>query len=129
MGWNNEPIPWRELERRLSGRPGPAQSEVGEYPASHKRANYQPHEIALDKGPYQPYAELHAHSSFSFLDGVSEPQDMVEQAVHLRLSALTLIDHDGMYGVVRFHEVASELGLPTIFGAELSLDVPVPSTP
>jgi error-prone DNA polymerase len=128
MGWNNEPIPWRELERRLSGRPGPAQPEVGEYPASHKRPNYQPRKIELDKGPYKPYAELHAHSSFSFLDGVSEPKDMVEQAVHLRLSALTLIDHDGMYGVVRFHEVASELGLPTIFGAELSLDVPVPST-
>jgi error-prone DNA polymerase len=128
MGWNNEPIPWRELERRLSGRPGPAQPEVGEYPASHKRANYQPRKIELDKGPYKPYAELHAHSSFSFLDGVSDPQDMVEQAVRLRLEALTLIDHDGMYGVVRFHEVASELGLPTIFGAELSLDVPVPST-
>ncbi|HEY7048458.1 MAG TPA: error-prone DNA polymerase [Jatrophihabitantaceae bacterium] len=128
MGWNNEPIPWRELERRLSGRPGPSEREVGEYPTSHKRPKYQARKIEQETGPLVPYAELHAHSSFSFLDGASEPADMVEEAVRLRLDALTLIDHDGMYGVVRFHEAAVELGMPTVFGAELSLDIPVPST-
>jgi error-prone DNA polymerase len=128
MGFNNSPIPWRELERRLSGRPGPPGPDVGEYPASHKRANYQPPEIVPEGGPHVPYAELHAHSSFSFLDGASEPSDMVEEALRLRLNALTLIDHDGMYGVVRFHEAARALGVPTIFGAELSLDIPIPST-
>jgi error-prone DNA polymerase len=128
MGWNNAPIPWRELERRLSGRPGPAARQVGEYPASHGRADYEPRQITLDSGPYVPYVELHAHSSFSFLDGVSEPADMVEEAIHLRIDALALVDHDGMYGVVRFHEAAGKLGMPTVFGAELSIDVPVPST-
>ena len=73
-----------------------------------------------------PYAELHAHSSFSHLDGASLPEEMVEAAVAAGLSALALTDHDGMYGVVRFAEAAKTFGLPTIYGAELSLDIPVP---
>jgi len=128
MGWNNEPIPWRELERRLSGRPGAPGPEVGEYPASHKRPKLEPTPVKPIEGPIVPYAELHAHSSFSFLDGASEPKYMVEEAKRLGLDALTLIDHDGMYGVVRFAEAAEAYGVPTVFGAELSLDVPVPST-
>jgi error-prone DNA polymerase len=53
---------------------------------------------------------------------------MAEEAVRLGLDALAVTDHDGMYGVVRFAEAATALGLPTIFGAELSLDVAIPST-
>ena len=32
-----------------------------------------------------PYAELHAHSSYSFLDGASSPEDLVEEAERLGL--------------------------------------------
>lgn len=67
------------------------------------------------------YAELHAHSYFSFLDGVSSPEDMVAEAVRLDLSALSLVDHDGFYGVVKFAEAARKVGLPTVFGAELTI--------
>ena len=67
------------------------------------------------------YAELHAHSGFSFLDGASDPEELVAEAVRLGLSGLALTDHHGLYGVVRFAEAARFLGLPTIFGAELTL--------
>ncbi|SDD28830.1 error-prone DNA polymerase [Sanguibacter gelidistatuariae] len=67
------------------------------------------------------YAELHAHSAFSFLDGASQPEEMVAEAVRLGLSALAITDHDGLYGVVRFAEAARDAGLATIFGAELHL--------
>ncbi|MFN2518724.1 MAG: error-prone DNA polymerase [Jatrophihabitantaceae bacterium] len=131
MGWQNPPIPWRELERRLSGRPAPAHrpaGDGGDSPAwSRKRPAYQPAPIPRPAGPIG-YAELHAHSSFSFLDGASSPEELVEEAVRLGLSALTLTDHDGMYGIVRFAEAAEALGLPTAFGAELSLDVELPTT-
>ena len=53
---------------------------------------------------------------------------MAEEAVRLGLESLTLTDHDGLYGIVRFAEAAEALGLPTAFGAELSLDVPMPAT-
>ena len=56
--------------------------------------------------PYQPYAELHCHSNFSFLDGVSHPEQLAEEAARLELEALAVTDHDGLYGVVRFAEAA-----------------------
>jgi error-prone DNA polymerase len=68
-----------------------------------------------------PYAELHCHSNFSFLDGASHPEELVAEAVRLGLDALALTDHDGLYGVVRFAETARALGLPSVFGAELTL--------
>jgi error-prone DNA polymerase len=69
-----------------------------------------------------PYAELHCHSNFSFLDGASHPEELVAEAARLGLSALALTDHNGLYGVVRFSEAARRAGLPTVFGAELTLD-------
>ncbi|MBO1750233.1 DNA polymerase III subunit alpha [Actinotalea sp. BY-33] len=70
------------------------------------------------------YAELHAHSAFSFLDGASQPEELVAEAARLGLSALALTDHDGLYGVVRFAQAARSVGLPTVFGAELHLPGP-----
>lgn len=70
------------------------------------------------------YAELHAHSAFSFLDGASQPEELVAEAVRLGLDALALTDHDGLYGVVRFAQAARDAGLPTVFGAELHLPAP-----
>ncbi|GAB3811274.1 hypothetical protein GCM10027605_51040 [Micromonospora zhanjiangensis] len=77
-------------------------------------------------GPAVPYAELHAHSNFSFLDGASHPEELAEEAARLGLTALALTDHDGFYGVVRFAEAARAVDLPTVFGAELSLGLPGP---
>ena len=69
----------------------------------------------------ESYAELHCHSQFSFLDGASTPEALANEAMRLELSALALTDHNGFYGVVRFAEAARAVGLPTIFGAELTL--------
>jgi len=65
------------------------------------------------------YAELHCRSNFSFLQGASHPEQLVEQAQSLGLEALALTDRNGLYGIVRFAEAARVLGLPTVFGAEL----------
>ncbi len=67
------------------------------------------------------YAELHVHSNFSFLDGASHPEELAAEATRLGLSGLALTDHNGLYGVVRFAEAARAFGLPTVFGAELTL--------
>ncbi len=69
----------------------------------------------------KPYAELHTHSAYSFLDGASHPEELVAEAARLELDALALTDHDGLYGVVRFAEAGRRLGMPTVFGAEVSL--------
>jgi error-prone DNA polymerase len=67
------------------------------------------------------YAELHCHTNFSFLDGASHPEELVDEAARLGLAGLAVTDHDGCYGVVRFAEAARGAGLPTVFGAELTL--------
>ena len=56
-----------------------------------------------------------------FLDGASHPEELAEEAARLGLEALAVTDHDGFYGVVRFAEAARAVGLPTVFGAELTL--------
>jgi error-prone DNA polymerase len=128
MGWNNPDVSWRELERKLSGRPLRAGGfpDGGDGPAfSRKREKYV-HEPIRPPDDAVPYAELHCHSSYSFLDGASEPSALVEEAVRLGLHALAITDHDGFYGAVRFAEAAQEFGLSTIYGAELSLGLTAP---
>ncbi|MFC7623576.1 error-prone DNA polymerase [Microlunatus sp. GCM10028923] len=128
MGWHNPDIPWSELERRLSGRPEPhpgATPETDSAPGWKLRKSRRPiREISRPVGPVVPYAELHCHSNFSFLDGASEPEDLVATAVELGLSALAITDHDGFYAAPRIAEVAAECELRTVYGAELSLDLP-----
>jgi error-prone DNA polymerase len=127
MGWSNPDVSWRELERRLSGRLEP---DGGDAPGwSRKRAKSQPKVLKRPEGPVVPYAELHCHSNFSFLDGASGPDELVEEAIGLGLHGLALTDHDGFYGAPRFAEEAvkyEDLGLKTVFGAELSLGLSKP---
>ncbi len=74
-----------------------------------------------------PYAELHCHSNFSFLDGASSAADLVERAVELGLSGLAVTDHQGLYGAVRFSSAAEEAGLHAVVGMEIELrDTAVP---
>ncbi|MGH8961770.1 MAG: PHP domain-containing protein, partial [Jatrophihabitantaceae bacterium] len=94
---------------------------------SRKRPAYEPRTVERAQNTV-PYAELHAHSSYSFLDGASSPTEMAEQAARLGLTALAITDHDGMYGIVRAAEAADALGLGTVFGAELSVDTAFPRT-
>ena len=114
--WFLGPPAWKDLEAVLSDRPAELVSPPMVVQHTGKQA----------EDPYRParhveYAELHAHSHFSFLDGASSPEDMVEQAARLGLGAISLVDHDGLPGAVRFAKAAGEAGIPTVFGAELTL--------
>ncbi|MCU1455900.1 MAG: dnaE2, partial [Acidimicrobiales bacterium] len=140
MGFGNPSIPWSELEQRLSGAPRreslewlPEGANGGDSPAwSRKRGAYEPPPKLQRVAGAVPYAELHCHSNFSFLDGASHPEELAEEAARLGLEALAVTDHDGFYGVVRFAEAARAVGLPTVFGAEVTLDTaeqPLPSKP
>jgi error-prone DNA polymerase len=120
VGFNSGGRTWAELERALSGQVEAPPGDGGDSPAwSRHRDDYAgpPPDLAnrfmsddlCGTGPRVPYAELHVHSNFSFLDGVSNPEQLVEEAARAGLDAIALTDHDGMYGVVRFAEAAREL--------------------
>ena len=127
MGWSNPAISWHEMERILSGRGGAATREAGtgkstststSTGAVESRDSGDPRGIGSILGregsgtpasdPRQgtdvPYAELHAHSHYSFLDGASSPEALVDEALRLGLTGLALTDHDGFQGAPRFAE-------------------------
>jgi len=136
------PKTWAELEARLSDRaldtppdtcsdergrdgraPGATTANAGgDGPAfGRRRQPYEPVATIDTSRPVVPYAELHCHSNFSFLAGASHPEELVEEAQRLQLSALAITDHNGLYGVVRFAEAARAVGLPTIFGSDVTV--------
>ena len=98
MGFNNPSWTWSELEATLSGRSTSALRRDGRAPGSlawnaggdspawgRKR---QPFETSLTRvAGTVPYAELHCHSNYSFLDGASHPEELASEAARLGLDA------------------------------------------
>ncbi len=111
MSFNNPVMPWKELNRTLSW------TRYGELELADREESPPP----PPQGPLVPYAELHAHSAYSFLDGASSPRELVAEAQRLGLSALAVTDHDGLYGAVQLAQAAKGTGVATVFGTELSL--------
>lgn len=68
------------------------------------------------------YAELHAYSNFTFLTGASHPEELIERAAELGLTAIALTDRDGLYGAVRFATHARTCGVQAIVGSELTFE-------
>jgi error-prone DNA polymerase len=69
-----------------------------------------------------PYVPLWCKSNFSFLEGASHPDEFVEEAHRLGLPALALTDRDGVYGIVRAHVKARELGIKLIVGSQVTVN-------
>jgi error-prone DNA polymerase len=67
------------------------------------------------------YIELHAASAFSFLAAASQPEALIERAAELDMPALALADRNGLYGVARFHTMATKTGVKAHIGAEISV--------
>ena len=67
------------------------------------------------------YIELHTSSAFSFLDGASLPETLVDRAAMLGYPAMALLDRDGVGGVPRFHKAALAAGIKPIIGSELTI--------
>ena len=68
------------------------------------------------------YAELHCKSSFSFLQGASSADQLVQRAVRLGYSALAITDRNTLAGIVRGHGAAADAELQYIVAAELTFD-------
>jgi error-prone DNA polymerase len=68
------------------------------------------------------YVELHTASAFSFLQGASLPEVLVDRAAALGYRTLALLDRDGVYGAPRFHKAAKAAGIRPIIGAELTME-------
>ncbi|MDN5745580.1 MAG: error-prone DNA polymerase [Nocardioidaceae bacterium] len=124
MGWHNPRVAGRELARRLSGRPPmPGASDA---PVARRTSRREPTPVQRPEQTEtsEPYAELHCHSHFSFLDGASSPAELVKESVRLGLSGVALTDHDGFAGAPLFAEAGLDYHQQTVYGAELTLASP-----
>src|SRR5262249_26337598 len=81
-----------------------------------------PSESSRSKKSAPLYAELHASSAFSFLNGASLPEDLVEEAARLSIPAVALVDSNGVYGALRFNKAAKAAGIKGLVGAEIRIE-------
>jgi error-prone DNA polymerase len=88
------------------------------FPPKPQRPRLTPVGSARATGP--AYAELHCRTNYSFLEGASHADELVERAAVLGLSALAITDVNSLAGIVRAHVAAKELGFPLIIGAEIT---------
>ncbi|MCP4907178.1 MAG: DNA polymerase III subunit alpha [bacterium] len=72
------------------------------------------------------YVELRTRSAFSFLEGSSNPEDLVQAAVDLDHPLLASADRDCVSGMPRFYKAAREAGIRPIVGALLSVGADAP---
>ena len=68
------------------------------------------------------FIHLHVHSQYSFLDGASTLDRILEKTRALGMPALAITDHNRLTGAVRFYERARALGVKPIIGAEIDLE-------
>ena len=74
------------------------------------------------------YVPLWCKSNGSFLEGASHPEELVEQAASFGLRAVAITDRDGVYGIVRAHVKAKELGVQLLVGAQVTVEAEEPPT-
>ena len=65
------------------------------------------------------FAHLHTHSSYSAMSGVPTVEALCQAARAHGHEAIALTDTNGLYGAIRFLDVARQAGLRPILGAEL----------
>ena len=66
------------------------------------------------------YTELHARSAFSFLEGASIPEEMASACVESGMTAMAVLDRDGVYGAPRFYQAAKKSRIRAHIGAEVT---------
>src|ERR1700687_3475983 len=66
------------------------------------------------------YTELHARSAFSFLEGASVPEELAAACGERGMTAMAVLDRDGVYGAPRFYQAAKKTQIRAHIGAEVT---------
>jgi DNA polymerase-3 subunit alpha len=64
------------------------------------------------------YVGLHVHTHYSLFDGIATPQEYVDRAHELGMSALAITDHGSLSGHREMFRAAKEKGIKPILGVE-----------
>jgi DNA polymerase III alpha subunit len=78
-------------------------------------------EAVGDPADGKAYLPLWVKTHFSFLEGASSPEELVDRARDLGLRDLVITDRDGVYGLARAHVHGRKNGVRVIPGAEITV--------
>src|SRR5438067_748650 len=65
------------------------------------------------------FVHLHLHTEFSLLDGACRIDELLDEAIKLRMPAIAVTEHGNMFSSVIFHDHARKRGLNPILGCEV----------
>jgi DNA polymerase-3 subunit alpha len=65
------------------------------------------------------FVHLHLHTEFSLLDGACRVDELLDEAVKLKMPALAVTEHGNLFSSVVFHDHARDRGLKPILGCEV----------
>lgn len=65
------------------------------------------------------YINLHGYSTFSFLESVGKPKDIIKKAKELWQTAIALTDLNVMYGAIQHYQAGQEEGIKPLVGTEI----------
>ena len=68
------------------------------------------------------FVHLHVHSQYSFLDGASSLDRLLEKASEFDMPAIAITDHNRLTGAIRFYDKARAIGIKPIIGAEVTIE-------
>jgi 3',5'-nucleoside bisphosphate phosphatase len=70
--------------------------------------------------------DLHTHTTFS--DGTLTPEQLISEAVQIKLTALAITDHDEIKACKRCLEMQEDFSVQLVTGVELSIDIRLEGT-
>ena len=65
------------------------------------------------------FVHLHLHTEYSLLDGACRIEELLDQAVRLKMPALAVTEHGNMFSTIVFHDQARKRGIKPILGCEV----------
>src|SRR5690554_2097932 len=64
------------------------------------------------------FVNLHLHTSYSLLDGLSKPEEVVKKVVSLNQKSLAVSEHGNVFRSVKVHKLAKENNIKHIYAME-----------
>ncbi|MDD4363286.1 MAG: DNA polymerase III subunit alpha [Atribacterota bacterium] len=85
----------------------------------------------MKEGKEMSFVHLHTHSQYSFQDGLNNIDQIINKVSSLKMRAIALTDHDGLYGIIEFYKKSLAAGIKPIIGCEIRIksELLTPSQP
>jgi DNA polymerase-3 subunit alpha len=75
------------------------------------------------------FVHLHTHSYFSFLEGLSSPEELAQAASKNGMKAIAMTDRNSLTGAIEFFNACQAARVQPILGLQLTVESPIETQP